>query len=117
VRVLADGKGLTAYQRIYLAASSYAVKLPDVLKVFYSDIAQTGRSAKQNTRAAAELIAPIVGTDAATVERAMNRRSLDVRLVQADDFDEQQKIADTFLGLGELPAPVVAKNAVVWTPK
>lgn len=117
VRIIADGKGLTPYQRIYLAASSYAGKRPDVLKAFYNDIAQTGVWAKQNPKAAAELIAPILGTDAATVERAINRRSLEVRLVHVDDLDEQQKIADTFLGLGVLPVAVVAKNAAVWAPK
>ena len=117
VRIIADGKGFTPYQRFYLAASAYAGKRPDVLKAFYNDIAQTGRWVKQNPKAAAELIAPIVGTDAATVERAINRRSLDVRQVQVDDLEEQQKIADTFLSLGVLPVPVVAKNATLWLPK
>jgi len=117
VRILTDGKGLTAYQRIYLAASAYAEKRPDVLKAIYNDIAQTGRWAKQNPNAAAELISPFVGTDAATVERAISRRSLEVRLLQADDFEEQQKIADTFLSLGVLPVPVVVKNATFWVAK
>ena len=117
VRIIADGKGLTPYQRVYLAAGNYAARRPDVLKAFYYDLVQTGHWAKQNSKAAAELIAPIVGTDAATVERALNRRSLEVRSVQTSDFDEQQKIADTFLNLGVLPNAVVARNASVWTPK
>jgi len=117
VRIVADGKGLTPYQRFYLAGSSFAAKRPDVLKAFYTDIAQTGRWVKQNPKAAAELIAPILGTDAATVERAINRRSLDVRTVQVDDLEEQQRIADTFLSLGVLPVPVVARNATLWSPK
>ncbi|HSD38586.1 MAG TPA: aliphatic sulfonate ABC transporter substrate-binding protein [Rhodocyclaceae bacterium] len=117
VRVIADGKGITPYQRFYLAATSYATKRPDVLQAFFNDIAQTGKWAKQNPKAAAELIAPLIGTDAPTVERAIGRRSLDVRLVKNDVFEEQQKIADTFLSLGVLPAPVVTKNALLWAPK
>jgi sulfonate transport system substrate-binding protein len=117
VRIIADGRGLTPYQRVYLAANGYATKRPDVLKAFYNDIAQTGLWAKHNPRAAAELIAPIVGTDAATLERVINRRSLDVRPVKSDDFDEQQKIADTFHSLGVIPVPVIARNAAVWAPK
>jgi len=117
IRIVTDGKGITPYQRFYLASSAYAAKRPDVLRAFFNEVAETGRWAKQNVKAASEVLAPVVGTDVPTLERVINRRSLDVRLVHASVFDEQQKIADTFLNLGVLPVAVVAKNAAVWSPK
>ncbi|MDQ8024293.1 MAG: aliphatic sulfonate ABC transporter substrate-binding protein [Moraxellaceae bacterium] len=116
VRVLADGKGLTPYQRFYLGSKSFVTKNPQAVKAFFDEISATGKWAKANPKAAAEVLAPVVGTDAVTVERANSRRSLDVRNVQPAVFEEQQKIADTFVALAVLPKPVVTKNAAVWVP-
>jgi sulfonate transport system substrate-binding protein len=52
--------------------------------------------------------------DAATIERANGRRSYVVRAVDAQNFGEQQKIADTFYRAGLLPAPVDTGSARRW---
>ncbi|WP_082193582.1 flavin reductase [Burkholderia gladioli] len=93
VKVLADGTGLASYQRYYLAASDYAAAHPDQ---------------------GAAVLAPIWGLDAATIERANARRSYAVRAVTAAHFGEQQKIADTFLKAGLLPARVDTRQALRW---
>jgi sulfonate transport system substrate-binding protein len=55
-----------------------------------------------------------VDHDAATIERANARRSYAVRPVLAQNFGEQQKIADTFFEAGLLPASVDTAQAQRW---
>ncbi len=63
---------------------------------------------------AARLLAPVWGLDAATIEHANARRSYAARPVEAANFDEQQKIAATFLAAGRLPAAVDTSRAQRW---
>jgi sulfonate transport system substrate-binding protein len=106
VRILANGDGLASYQRYYLASSSFAAAHPDVIRTVVAQLTSAGDWVRAHPDDAAKLLAPIWGLDAATIERANGRRSYVVRAVDAQNFAEQQKIADTFYRAGLLPAPV-----------
>jgi sulfonate transport system substrate-binding protein len=114
VRILANGEGLASYQRYYLASSSFAAAHPDVIGIVFAQLASAGTWVRAHPDDAAKLLAPIWGLDAATIERANARRSYAVRAVDAQNFGEQQKIADTFYRAGLLPAPVDTATALRW---
>ena len=114
VRILANGEGLASYQRYYLASSSFAAAHPDVISIVVAQLTSAGVWVRSHPDDAAKLLAPIWGLDAATIERANGRRSYAVRAVDAQNFAEQQKIADTFYRAGLLPAPVDTATAQRW---
>jgi sulfonate transport system substrate-binding protein len=115
-RVLADGTGIASYQRYYLASTRYAQARPDVLRTIYAELEKTGRWVKQHPREAAQLLAPVWGLDAATIEQANGRRSYAVRPVVPEVLGEQQKIADAFLAEKLLPRRVDALDAPLFKP-
>ncbi|RQU77027.1 aliphatic sulfonate ABC transporter substrate-binding protein [Burkholderia cenocepacia] len=114
VRILADGDGLASYQRYYLASSSFAAARPDVIQILFDQLSQAGAWLRDHPQEAANTLAPIWGLDAATIARANARRSYLVRAVVTQNFSEQQKIADTFLAAGLLPARVDTSQAQRW---
>ena len=114
VRILANGEGLASYQRYYLASGKFAAAHPDVINTLFTQLTSTGTWVRAHPDDAAKLLAPIWGLDATTIERANARRSYAVRAVDAQNFGEQQKIADTFYRAGLLPAPVDTGTALRW---
>lgn len=114
VRVLTDGRGLADYQRYYLASTPFAKTRPEVVKVIVDALLETGKWVKQSPRDAANLLAPVWGLDAATIEQANTRRSYAVRAVVPQRLAEQQKIADAFFGEGLLPKKVNATAVPVF---
>jgi len=114
VRILADGKGFATYQRYYLASTRFAEARPDVIAVVYAQLCSAGQWVRSAPQDAAQLLAPIWGLDASTIERANARRSYLVREVSRANFGEQQTIADTFFNAHLLPAAVDTAHAERW---
>jgi len=114
VRLLADGTGIASYQRYYLASDTFATAHPDVIRALFEQLSQEGVWVRTHPQDAAKILAPVWGLDAPTIERANSRRSYQVRAVSARYFGEQQKIADTFVAAGLLPAPVSTSKAPRW---
>lgn len=116
-RVLADGKGgVASYQRYYLATTAFAAARPDVIAYIFEQLRETGKWVKSHPKEAAALLKPIWGLDENIIEHANNRRSYDVRPVQASYLSEQQAIADTFFKEGVLPKRIEASKAEIWHP-
>ncbi|MDO7896230.1 aliphatic sulfonate ABC transporter substrate-binding protein [Pseudomonas citrulli] len=116
-RTLTDGTGLASYKRYYLTGNAYAKAHPEVLKLVYEQLEETGRWVKNHPRDAAQVLGPLWGNlDVETVEAANAHRSYQVQPVNAAQLDEQQKIADAFFAAGLLPKTVDAHDAQVWTP-
>jgi sulfonate transport system substrate-binding protein len=114
VRILADGSGLASYQRYYLASTAFAAARPDVIQILFDRLSEAGTWLRDHPQEAAATLAPIWGLDATTIARANARRSYLVRAVAAQNFGEQQKIADAFLAAGLLPARVDTGDALRW---
>ena len=116
-RSLADGKGLAAYQRYYLASTPYAKANPQVLAEVFDALRETGQWLKAHPQEAAATLGPLWGgLDADTVVQANARRSYEVRTVKAESLAEQQKIADAFFAEGLLPKKVDALDVAIWKP-
>lgn len=77
-------------------------------------MSQAGTWLHEHQQEAAATLAPIWGLDAKTIERANARSSYLVRAVVARNFGQQQKITDTFLAAGLLPARVDTSQAQRW---
>ncbi|MBI2311172.1 MAG: methionine adenosyltransferase [Betaproteobacteria bacterium] len=117
VRILADGKGLVGYRRFYLASKPYAERRPDVIAAIVAELGKVGAWIKRNPKEAAEYHAPLVGLDASTVEKANDRRSYQVALVNDPVLAEQQKIADVFYNIGVIPTRINVRENTVWALK
>ncbi len=116
VRVLADGNGIASYERYYLASSTYTASRPDVLKVIFDKLKETGDWVKKNPADAAKLLAPVWGVKEDVVALANSRRSYDVRAVSPDNLVSEQKIADVFFTEGVLPKEIKTNEALIWSP-
>lgn len=96
-RIVADGSYAdVGYRRFYLASTTYAQRRPDVLQKVFEQLRETGEWIKKNPKDAAQVHAPLIGLDTATVEVANGRRSYAVALVDDKALAEQQGIADAF---------------------
>ena len=69
--------------------------------------------ANANPEEVAALLAPQLGMDVAALRLATGRREYDVRPVDAAIVADQQRLADTFLRLGEIPKSVRVQEAVM----
>jgi sulfonate transport system substrate-binding protein len=115
-RILADGHGLTDYQRYYLAATPFAEKRANVIGLIFEELQKTGGWVKQHPGEAAAVLAPIWELDPDIVALANRRRSYAVRAIVIGNLGEQQKIADHFFAEGLLPRRIVPADVSIWKP-
>jgi sulfonate transport system substrate-binding protein len=116
-RVLADGGGLTQYNRYYMVNTAFVRRHPEVVEAVFGLLAETGRWLKANPREAADLLAPLWGgVDPAIVAVANGRRSYDVQPVRPEGLQEEQQIADLFHSAGLIPQRLVVTDVPIWQP-
>jgi len=112
-RVLANGEGLVANHQFYLAARPYALRRPDVVKIVLEELAKVDTWGAANPQDVAAFLAPQVGLDPATVERAAKRAGYGVTPIDEGVLAEQQKIADAFSELKLIPRPIIVRDATL----
>lgn len=111
-RVLADGTGLVSNHQFYLSTKSYARDNPNLIAAFLEEIADVAGWASKSPREAAEILAPQTGIEVGALEIAIARLGYGVKPLDEAVVAEQQKIADTFLGLGLIPKKIDIKDAL-----
>jgi len=111
-RTLADGTGLVKNHQFYLASQSFAAAEPAIVQAIIADLVEIDHWAGANTGEVATLLAPRMGIPAPVLATALERMGYGVRSLDEAVVAEQQQIADTFHGLGLLPAPITVKDAV-----
>ncbi len=116
-RVIADGAGLTQYNRYYMVNTDFARRRPEIVQAVFDLLVETGRWLKANPQEAAALLAPLWGgIDPAIVAEASLRRSYDVQPVRPDGLQEEQQIADLFHSAGLIPQKLVVTDVPIWQP-
>jgi sulfonate transport system substrate-binding protein len=116
-RVLADGTGLTQYNRYYMVNTAFVRRRPEIVQAVFDLLVETGRWLKANPREAADLLAPLWGgIDPAIVAEASLRRSYDVQPVHPEGLQEEQQIADLFHSAGLIPQKLVVTDVPIWLP-
>lgn len=118
VRVIADGTGgIAQYNRFYTATTAFADKHPDVIRVVFDELNETGKWVKAHPQEAAQILGPLWGDiPTPTVELANSRRSYAIVPVKRERLGEQQRIADTYFAAGLIPNALKATDIRIWTP-
>jgi sulfonate transport system substrate-binding protein len=116
-RVLQDGRGLVNNFAYYLAERGYAEKQPQVIQALFEDTQAQATALKANVKGAAAVIAPLQGLEVEVVEKSLTRYQFGVKPLTPAVAAEQQKIADTFHGLGLIPKSIRVTNALPATVK
>lgn len=111
-RVLADGTDTVSNHQFYLASEKLVANHEAVLKVFLKQLSDVDDWAKADIKAVAEALSPSTGIPVPILDIALKRQSYGIRALDEATIAEQQRIADTFHGLGLLPKPVTIASAV-----
>jgi len=112
-RTLKNGENLVANHQFFLAERGYATANPKVIGTILTQLKAIDAWAKGDPKGAAAVLSPKVGIPAAVLEVALGRQGYGVAPLTPDVVAAQQKIADTFHGLGLLPKPINVSDAVI----
>ena len=111
-RTLADGSGLVPNHQFYLASRAFSARHGPALDAVIAAIGDVDAWAKDNTDAVARELAPSVGIPAPILAVALGRQTYGIRPLDSAVVAEQQRIAETFHGLGLVPRAVGIADAV-----
>lgn len=112
LRVVASGEGRVNNHQFYLSRRDYASRNSDIMQRLFAELAQTGQFIDQHREEAAELLSAELGLNAASLTRALARRSHRPRTMDLKVIRAQQSIADRFYALGLINKPVSVREAV-----
>lgn len=109
---LRDGTGLSNNRTFYLSTARFVDNNRALLKTFFSELAKASQWANDKPAEVAALLAPQLGLKADILEVASQRRNYNAVPVSPEIVEEQQKLADTFQGLGLIPHKLNVAEAV-----
>ena len=115
-RQIANGEGIVNNHQFYLAERSFAAGNPAAIDGVIASIAEIDQWAGANIDKAAEELAPAVGIPAPVLKRALERQAWGVKPITPEVLAAQQKIADTFRGLGLVPKDIRVADATLPKP-
>ena len=105
-RTLADGTGLVSNHQFYLAAQPFLPTSRPIVQAILADWSRPTIGRAANPAEAAVLSGRSMGIPAPVLQVALERMGYGVQPLDDAVVAEQQKIADTFYGLGLLPKPI-----------
>jgi sulfonate transport system substrate-binding protein len=113
-RLLTDGVGIAPNHQFFLARRDFAAAHAPVVRSVLAAVAATEKSVQADPGAAAAKIGPATGIPVPVLQRALPRMGYGVGPMTPAIFADQQKIADTFYGLGLIPKKIVVSDNA-WT--
>ncbi|MEB7549904.1 sigma-54-dependent Fis family transcriptional regulator [Klebsiella grimontii] len=112
LRVVASGEGRVNNHQFYLSRRDYASRNSDIMQHLLAELTQTGQFIDQHRQEAVGLLSAELGLNAASLARALARRSHRPRPMDLNVIRAQQSIADRFYALGLIHKPVSVREAV-----
>jgi sulfonate transport system substrate-binding protein len=109
-RILADGTGLVANHQFYFSSKSFLASDARAVDVVLEALNEADQWTKDNIPAVAEQLSPSVGLPASVIAVSLRRESYGILPINDGVIASQQRIADTFVGLGLLPKPVTVSD-------
>lgn len=109
---LRDGSGLSNNRTFYLSTASFADQHRALLKTFFAELGKVSQWANAKPAEVAALLAPQLGISTQVLEVASERRNYNAVAITPQIVAEQQKLADTFQGLGLIPRKLQVAEAV-----
>ena len=109
---LRDGSGLSNNRTFYLSTANFADQHRALLKTFFAELGKVSQWANAKPAEVAALLAPQLGINANVLQVASERRNYNAVAITPQIVAEQQKLADTFQGLGLIPRKLQVADAV-----
>ena len=109
---LRDGSGLSNNRTFYLSTADFADQHRTLLKTFFGELAKVSQWANAQPGEVASLLSPQLGIGADVLKTASERRNYNAVAITPQIVAEQQKLADTFQGLGLIPRKLNVAEAV-----
>ena len=112
-RQLGNGQGIVDNHQFYLAERSFAVANPAAVDAVVASIDEIDQWAGANVDQAAQELSPAIGIPVPVLKLALSRQAWGVKRITPDVLAAQQKIADTFRGLGLVPKDIKVAEATL----
>jgi sulfonate transport system substrate-binding protein len=109
-RVLADGSGVVANYQFYFTSKSFLAHDAKAVDVVLEALNEADDWAKNNIEAVAAQLSPSVGLPASVLAVSLNREAYGILPISDAVMASQQRIADTFFGLGLLPKAITVSD-------
>ena len=111
-RLLADGTGVVPNHQFFLARQDFADANPAVIHALLAAVLTEEKKVQADPGPAAATIGPAAGIPIPVLQKALPRMGYGLAPMTPEIFADQQKIADTFFGLGLIPKKItVTDNA------
>jgi sulfonate transport system substrate-binding protein len=109
-RLLTDAQGIAPNRQFFLARRDFAEANPQAIHALLAAVAAEEYKVQANLNRAAATIGPATGIPIPVLQRALPRMGYGVSPMTPSMFADQQKIADTFFGLGLIPKKIVVTD-------
>jgi sulfonate transport system substrate-binding protein len=109
-RILADGTGVVSNYQFYFTSKDFLAHDAKVVDVVLEALNEADDWTKNNIEAVAEQLSPSVGLPASVLAVSLKRESYGILPISDAVIASQQRIADTFFGLGLLPKAVTVSD-------
>lgn len=109
-RVLVDGTGLVSNYQFYFSSKRFLADNGNVVDVVLEALNEADDWTKNNIQVVAEQLSPSVGLPAPVLAASLKRESYGILPISNEVIASQQRIADTFLGLGLLPKAITVSD-------
>jgi len=111
-RTLTDAVGLAPNRQFYFATRKFADANPAAVDAILAGVGDIDAWAEHNESAVAQELSAGIGIPVPVLEVALKRLSYGLRSIDDEAVADQQRIADTFYGLGLVPKQIVVSSAV-----
>jgi len=109
-RILADGTGIVSNYQFYFSSKNFFAHDARAVDVVLEALNEADDWTKNNIEAVAEQLGPSVGLPASVLAVSLKRESYGILPISDDVIASQQRIADTFFGLGLLPKTITVSD-------
>jgi sulfonate transport system substrate-binding protein len=109
-RVLADGTDVVANYQFYFTSKDFLARDARAVDVVLGALNEADDWAKNNIEAVAEQLSPSVGLPASVLAVSLKREAYGILPISDAVIASQQRIADTFFGLGLLPKAITVSD-------
>jgi sulfonate transport system substrate-binding protein len=109
-RILADGTGIVSNYQFYFTSKNFLANDAKAVDVVLAALNEADDWTKNNIDAVAEQLSPSVGLPAPVLAVSLKRESYGILPISDDVIASQQRIADTFFGLGLLPKAITVSD-------
>ncbi len=111
-RTIVNGEDHSENRTFYFATQKLLEEKPEVAKIILQELQNADQWANDNKEEVSKILATELGLDAAPIQKANERRTFGVQIVDNAIIASQQKLADKFVEAGLLETKINIQDAV-----